>query len=708
MQSSLSLLKRGLLGTAAVIIAVVPSLSMVVSADSSSQTCTPPPAQVGVDQPVGADANTYTYNCTTGLWQNAYYTFDPSTGLATPTYGIVYTYDQTSGLYDYPDWIFDAPSNGYVEVTETMAQPPAGADVVGGPVVVTSTGSGSNNTSNGSGGDGSSSISDTGAGSNNTINNDGGAGSGTISNTGPDSNNTLGGSSTNNLNDNNTTGASIVNLLDQQAGTGNSIVIGNTTAGAATSGNATDTANDINLLQSATNALGGNALTFVANINGNVNGDLLLDPSTLGAIQPATGSGPVGTNNLTVNNSTNAAINNNLNLDANSGNATVADNTTGGNATSGSAEAIANVVNLIDSAITSGQSFVGVININGDLNGNIEVSPDLVNQLIASNVPTDTISETGPGSNNAIDGSTNSTNTNVTNTNNEGINNNVNATSTSGQANVSNNTTAGNATSGNATNTITAFNLTGSTVVGSNDLLVFVNVSGTWVGMIINAPAGATAAELGGGITQASTGNNNTTVNNGTNEQINNNITTNANSGNASVSGNTNGGNATSGSADTAVNLLNVENSDLSLSGWFGILFINVFGTWNGSFGPTSAFANLDYSAATGGSGTTVPATTQVFRFVPRSGSSTTGSSTTASGNIISNTAGNGSHGGSLSALLVADHAYKTAASSAPVPKLQSAAHRNLLLPIVCVTVFVLYVIGERAYTIRSRSMKKA
>jgi hypothetical protein len=692
MQSSLSLLKRGLLGTAAVIIAFVPSLSMVVSADSGSQTCTPPPAQVGVNRPVGADADTYTYNCTTGLWQNAYYTFDPSTGVATPTYSIVYTYAPTSSLYDYPDWIFDAPANSYVEVTETTAQPPTGADVVGAPAPVTTPDS----------------ITNTGPNSNNTIDGSGDTGSGSITNTGPNSNNTLGGSSTNNLTDNNTTNASIGNLLNQQAGTGNSIVIGNTTAGNATSGNATNTATDINLLQSASNALGGNALTFVANINGNVNGDLLLDPSTLGTIQPA-GSNPAGTNNLTVNNATNAAINNNINLGANSGNATVADNTTGGNATSGSAEAIANVVNLIDSAITSGQSFVGVININGDLNGNIEVSPDLVNQLIASNVPTDTISETGPGSNNAINGSTNSTNTNVTNTNNEGINNNVNATSTSGQANVTNNTTAGNATSGNATNTITAFNLTGSTVVGSNDLLVFVNVSGTWVGMIINAPAGATAAELGGGITQSTSGNNNTTVNNGTNEQINNNITTNANSGNASVSGNTNGGNATSGSADTAVNLLNVENSDLSLSGWFGILFINVFGTWNGSFGPTSAFANLDYSAATGGSGATVPATTQVFRFVPRSSSSTTGSSTTASGNTLSsNTAGNGSHGGSLSALLVADHAYKTAASSAPAPKLQSAAHRNLLLPIVCVTVFILYVIGERAYTIRSRSMKKA
>jgi hypothetical protein len=365
------------------------------------------------------------------------------------------------------------------------------------------------------------------------------------------------------------------------------------------------------------------------------------------------------------------------------------------------------VVNLIDSAITSGQSFVGEININGNLNGNIEVSPDLVNQLIASNVPTDTISETGSNSNNSITGNSGSSNTTVTNTNKEGIDNNINATSTSGQASVDNNTVGGSATSGNATNTITAFNLTGSTVVGSNDLLVFVNVMGSWVGMIINAPAGATAAELGGGITQATDGNNNTTVNNNTNDQINNNIDTNAKSGSASVTGNTSAGNATSGNANTAVNLLNVENSDLSLSGWFGILFINVFGTWHGSFGPTTAFSDLDYSTPSSSSNQpTGTSPLAVFRFAP-AGSSSGGASTgSVSGNGGTNSISN-TGSGSFNAILVSNHG-KTASNGAPTPKLQPAPHQSLLLPALGISAFVAYFIGDRIYTIRARTARKA
>src|ERR1700761_3474282 len=101
----------------------------------------------------------------------------------------------------------------------------------------------------------------------------------------------------------------------------------------------------------------------------------------------------------------------------------------------------------------------------------------------------------------------------------------------------------------------------------------------------MNAPAGTTAAELGGGVSSNTTVDNNATLNNTNNDKINNNVNVSAQSGNASVTGNTTGGNATSGDADASVNLLNLINDKLSLNGWFGMLFINVYGTWNGSFG---------------------------------------------------------------------------------------------------------------------------
>jgi hypothetical protein len=653
--------------------------------NTNSQTCIPPAStQPGVHEPIGADSKTYTYNCTTGLWQNNYYTFDPSTGLTTATYPIVYTYNTSSGDYDTTVWTYDAATGAYVAVTESVTQPPSGSNVIGGPAAVADPSA--------------STISNTGADSNNSLG-DGSEGS-SISGTGPDSSNGIGGNNTNSLTANNQTGIDADNTLNQDAITGDAAVLANTQAGSATSGNAQSIANVVNMLQSSSNALSGNTVTFVANIDGDVNGDLLIDPSTLSNLQPASSNSGT-TNNLTLNNSTNAAINNNINVGANTGNATEAENTNGGDATSGSASAIANVVNLIDSAITSGKSFIGVININGDLNGNIVVPPNLINQLIASNVPTVSISETGPSSTNTISGSNSSNNTTVNNTNNEGINNNINSSAASGSASETANTNGGNATTGDAATNVTAFNLTGSQVVGANDLLVFVNVLGSWVGMIVNAPAGATAAELGGGITSdTNNGSSDTTVNNNNNDDINNNINTNAQSGNADESENTNGGNATSGNADTAVNLLNVENSGLSFSGWFGILFINVLGTWHGDFGIEPSPADTIIPATTSGSSETGSSSTQsgsmkVFKFVPTGTNEPNNASIITSSNTSQNT--NGS--------VLAAHITKgnlTAANN----QLPPSRFDDLLFPVIAVVAFILYIIGDRMHAVRQARAK--
>src|SRR5206468_1987958 len=96
-------------------------------------------------------------------------------------------------------------------------------------------------------------------------------------------------------------------------------------------------------------------------------------------------------NTLTVNDQQNGQIANNLDLNALSGNATVSQNTTGGNATSGNAEAVANVVNMLNSYIGAKQSFVGVVNVFGNLSGNILMPQEFLDQLIASNAPNTTV-----------------------------------------------------------------------------------------------------------------------------------------------------------------------------------------------------------------------------------------------------------------------------------------------------------------------------
>lgn len=603
-------------------VALTTALSLPLTAGLALADCTPPDTtSPGVHQPVGSDAAAFSYNCVTGMWESAHFIYDPNTGATTAKDDPVYTYNPATGQYDLTSWIYNAPTGSYIPYTTSVKMPPAGATVVGAPVAPS----------------GGNSINNTGAGSNNLINNNDGVTNGSsINGTGPNSNNIIDGSGNNNTTLNANTTATMNNGLTATANSGNALVIGNTSAQGANSGNAQDIANIVNLLQSSSNALDGGAVTFVANIDGDVNGDLLFDPTTLGQVQPAAATGPsvVGNNNLTINNQLGAAINNDINLDATSGNATVTNNTTGGDATTGSAETIANVVNLINSAISSGRSFLGVVNINGNLNGDILIPPDFVDQLIASNVPTVTISNTGPNSNNAIN-RTGSGSTNVTNTNGLGITNNVDATAQSGSAAVTENTKGGSATSGTAGTSITAFNLTGSQVIGSNAMLVFVNVLGEWVGLIVNAPPGATAAALGGGLNSIGQtgpssnnaindqGSSNTTLDNNANLQINNNIRTAARSGNANVNRNTNGGNARSGNAKGAVNLANIENSTLGLTNWFGVLFINVFGTWHGSFGMDTAAGNpiarglVNDGSPAGGVGSAFSTPGQTFAFVP-------------------------------------------------------------------------------------------
>src|SRR5690606_15758835 len=132
-----------------------------------------------------------------------------------------------------------------------------------------------------------------------------------------------------------------------------------------------------------------------------------------------------------------------------------------------------------------------------------------------------------------------------------------------------------------------------------------------WVGLIVDAPAGSTSAALGSGVSENGFGKANYNVD--TNSEITNNVHVNAESGDANVTGNTKAGDATSGDATASANIANIVNSSFSLSGWFGILFINVFGSWNGSFGVDTAAGNKPKAPQS----QTKSNQPKVFRFVP-------------------------------------------------------------------------------------------
>ena len=135
---------------------------------------------------------------------------------------------------------------------------------------------------------------------------------------------------------------------------------------------------------------------------------------------------------------------------------------------------------------------------------------------------------------------------------------------------------------------------------------------GEWYGIIIDAPAGATAAIIGNNVESDTISTPNLNLSSDNKVEIVNNITLTSQSGDAAVRSNTIAGDAISGDATASVNLANIVGSRFSLSGWFGLLFINVFGKWFGNFGvetvpPTPVVENPS-------SGTVEP----VIKFVPK------------------------------------------------------------------------------------------
>ncbi|MCU1441814.1 MAG: hypothetical protein JWP85_2811 [Rhodoglobus sp.] len=592
--------------------AETPAVTAPSNEAPAEETPAPAPANnQGPTTPPGPDGKTYKYNPATGLYENDYYTWNPTTGETAPKQEKKYSYNPATGVWDTTEWRYDAPSGQYVANKVAPAPTVAAADTAN-PAAR--------------------SLAANAA-------------------TSPDSTNALNGTSSNAGAFNLFYNASISNSNISNATTGNATVAGNTLGGNAGTGNASDMATIINMLQSVWDPSSGQIATFTANIDGDVTGDLFINPGP-GSSNSANG---LTDNKLKVNQDANTNITNDINLAATSGDANVDSNTEAGDATTGTANAVANVVNMLNSYITTGQSFVGTVNINGNLDGDILLPEDMLTTLLASNVPRTTINTSNLNSS-SINAAFNDT-TNIVN--------NVTANAGTGDATVAGNTSGGSATSGNANSNVTILNLTGRDIIGSNAMLVFVNVLGQWVGMIMDAP-GATSAVLGGGITQNNIVTNDADIHSDNTTNITNNIKLAANTGDANVTNNSKGGNAKTGDATASANIANVSNSKLSLGGWFGLLFINVFGNWHGSFGVNTDAGNKPVAQNTANAPSS---DVQVFKFVPNSsagaGNSFAFASVPTSGNLGTSGTGTGTAGKVLGAATAFKPVYKTVPKAA-------------------------------------------
>jgi hypothetical protein len=524
-------LKKILIGLTAIVqllsfpvVTFAESPSTVESKPSSGSS--PETPSTGPKEPTGADAKTYTWNATSGLWENERYTWNPTTGTTSPKTPPTYTYNPDTKRWDTTEYQYDSPSGTYIPQSVTVIEPPLTA-----------------------------------------------VKKSTIPAGDPEKDAVPSTSETSSSKPDAFSNITASNTVKGSAQSGDAAVSQNSLGANAQSGNALVMANVLNMLQSSWGVAPAEFSTFAIDINTDVSKDLVLDPAQYKNNTLSVGS--AGSSGLTINTSDSVAIHNDIALDAASGNAAVISNTEAGDAITGTATAIANIANLINTHIASGQSFVGNININANFEGDILLPQNLQNQLRSGNVPTTTI-DTSSIENGDVLTELNS---------NSAINNHIDLTAESGSATVENNTTAGNASTGGATTNLTVMNLTGRKVVGKNALLVFVNVLGEWVGMIVDSPAGATNALLGDTNTSSSAANKTTDVKSASSSLINNNIAATSTSGDATVQGNTTAGSATSGTAQAGASIANITDSDFSLADWFGILFINVLGSWHGSFG---------------------------------------------------------------------------------------------------------------------------
>ena len=450
----------------------------------------------------------------------------------------------------------------------------------------------------------------------------GGGASVSNSGNGSGSDNSASASTNNGNTTNQTNSATVGNNLNQATVTGDNSSSYNVGNSSITTGNANTTGTIITAVN--TNVDGVAVSEF--NIADDHNGDIVLDfnaACTQGCAGPVVannsnnGVGSDNTANSTnnTNNSTDqnniAHVDNNLVLEANSGDNTSSYNTGGDSSiTTGDANVNANVLTFANNNF-AGNVIYGVVNIFGDLVGDIILTEEAMNAACGGSCagPT-TAANTGNGdySDNTAN-SSNTTNTDIFQSNDATINNNLVFNAVTGDNNTGYNTGGNNSIeTGSADVTANILNIANSNIIGGNWWLVIVNEGGQWIGKIMGSPDGSNMAgsagtefvvdPITGAVTAKNSGNgvgsdNNTTANNTTSNSINqtntavvnNNIDLTANTGGNKANYNTGGdSNIVTGDAKIVANLVNFVNNNVVGGGKLVVTVINVFGSWLGDF----------------------------------------------------------------------------------------------------------------------------
>jgi hypothetical protein len=359
------------------------------------------------------------------------------------------------------------------------------------------------------------------------------------------------------------------NIVDNEvtldANTGASVANENTGEGSISSGDSSVILNLETNVNSTAVSLSDEPVNYeTTNILGNSTGDILLGERNT---ENTTSSFPPAFNNLIISNVNDTIVENHINILTNTGENEA--NLNGGNGTvlTGSANVIVNILNQANvNFIVRGGGYIGIVNVTGDLVGNILLPEGLFTAKDSDNFENECYVCQNPNRLWAF-------------TKNNGIVTNfISISSNTGENSASGNGGNGNITAGDTNEKVAVLNFGNQNVVGSNILLFFINVLGTWNGQ---NKIDESALILGG------ENENDCCVGGGENVSLQNNfLSTNdvqisTNTGRNSAIGNGGDGIIQTGNSNVLVNVLNFYNLNISADKLF-LVIVNVLGDWTG------------------------------------------------------------------------------------------------------------------------------
>jgi len=459
----------------------------------------------------------------------------------------------------------------------------------------------------------------------------------TISNDGNGAGSTNTGASTTTINNNTDQGNSAVvaNTLDQSTDTGDNNTSYNVGDSTIVTGDANTTGT---VITSVNTNVDGIAVSEFNVVDDHV-GDIILDfgeSCIAGCGQSIaldnSGNGAFSYNDASsdtiINNTTDQAnVDNSLNLAANTG-LNDANFNTGGdsNIITGDANVAASVLTFANNNF-AGNVIYAVVNIFGDLIGDIILTEEMMNTLCGGTCDSSTtVANSGNGADSTnIADANNITNNDVFQSNDATITNTLILDAETGSNDTNFNTNGDSSIiTGDASIDVNLLNIANLNLIGGNLWLVIVNEAGNWVGKIFGSDgtnfAGSPLIEfivdpLTGGITATNSDNgagsvnqvaansdSNNTINQTNNAVINNELNLSANTGGNTANYNTGGdSNIITGDANIIANIVNFVNNNIVGDGTLLVTVVNVFGSWVGDFLTPGAIKDDTQVVAQGG-----------------------------------------------------------------------------------------------------------